>query len=236
MNYKDIIKSNFKRYTLYVISFISIVSSVYFINKYEYFSPSQMFLFIIALCFLSISAVSISLLSVYIKKQYPIVVHKIKKYFRQMQYRLTLLKSLNKILKHKYYNHSVEIVFAIFEHFYSHHLEDINAWEFPKDIFPEGKYSLTKLHKYIVKTREDNFNELNNLEFDDKRQQFSYWGEWYNSFSYRIKDDELIITPNDEVMSIDSFYKKRMKIENDMYNLDNEKAQWIIERRKYLMI
>jgi hypothetical protein len=127
-------------------------------------------------------------------------------------------------------------VFAIFEHWYEHHLDETETLPDHENLFPEGRFSLTAMHMYITKTRIENASERAQLVQDSETKQFTYWGEKYDDFVYTLKHGQLIIFPNNDLVDSMVFWKKCLKIDNALYELDNEKADWIIKRRKYLSI
>jgi len=234
MNYTDILKQNWKKYlTLIIASFIVGVCITTF---REYLSPAKVFIFLASLAGLAIAGSLCAVVGLYIKRNYFKLKHKVRKYFRQLRYRFLLLKSLNKILKHNYANHSVEIVFAMFEHWYRYHLDETELLSNHENLFPEGRFSLTQMHIYITKTRIENASERAQLVQDVDTKQFTYWGERYDDFVYTLKHGKLLIFPNNDLVDSLVFWKKCLKIDNALYELDNEKADWIIKRRKYLSI
>ena len=94
------------------------------------------------------------------------------------------------------------------------------------------------MYRWIKKIRHDNQDELNRLEYDEKHECIKYWGSRYESLKFRIDNEgELHIHPIGDVTSDEMHFRLlRMKIENALYDLDTEKATWIIARRKHLMI
>lgn len=234
MTYKDILNKNKYKYLITFITF-SVLSFAYSKFTIDASTKSKVIIFVGAVILFTVVA-SISLLaSTWAKKQITILRHNFKHFASNMKYRYTLLKSLNHILKHKYTEHSVEIVFAMFVHFYNTHFKDSPNWELDPVLFPKGKSELSDMYRWIKKIREDNYYELNSIEYSNNG--FIYWGSQYQTFSYKIKNGELFIEPiEDKGMTEHSFELKKMRLTNELYELDSERVRWIIERRKYLMI
>ena len=235
MTYLKIIKRNSYKYVAIMVLIALVGIGLYKANLTQAMTI-RLYIFLGSVLTLLLSAALSWLIFSSVRKRVIMWHHATRKYFRQWRYRATLIIDLNRILRHQYSNHSVEIVFAMFVHFYEQHLQDVEHWALPEEEFPEGKFALTKMYKYIKKTRVDNQKELAGMDFNDKDNTFSFWGEWYGGFNFRVKDDELVVIPNSEITTPEAFFKKRMRIENDLYILDNEKANWIINRRKFLMI
>jgi len=107
-------------------------------------------------------------------------------------------------------------------------------------MFPNGIDDLTNMYRWIKKVRHDNYAELNSLEWDEKHNCIVYWKGHYHNLKHKIDGNgELHITPltDVDVPGLEMrFMKLRLGIENTLYDLDTEKATWIIVRRKTLMI
>lgn len=143
---------------------------------------------------------------------------------------------LYKIIKLTFYNHSPEVIFTIFLNFYEKFYSHFENCELPQEDFPIGKANITNIYKWILKDRQDNYSELNKLEFNDVEQSFLYWGSNYRSLKFKIKDGQLIIYPLTEIFSENvklDFQKQILKITTALYDLDTEYVNWIISRRKY---
>lgn len=139
----------------------------------------------------------------------------------------------------KYGLFGMEILFTIFKHFYEENFSDIeNAWEFHTEFFPNGKKDLSDIYKWLTKTRIENYEEVDYLNF--KKDHFIYWGSSYQGFTYKISEKgELFITPVEYIESENpelAFELKKMKLRNDLSALDTQKVMWLIERRHSLMI
>lgn len=135
----------------------------------------------------------------------------------------------------------IEFIFHSFCWFYENNYVDMEEnWAFPEDFFPEGKKDLTDLYRWIKKTRVDNYNELANLDFDQKNNCFIFWKAKFRSLKHKISSDgELKIIPVEfmESENMERIFQIRIiKIQQDLANLDTEKIKWILERRKFFLI
>ena len=129
-----------------------------------------------------------------------------------------------------------DLIFKLFVSFYEREMKDTDIWELPVEFFPKGKAELSDMYKWIKKTREENFKELNNLVFDSYSRSFKYWRATYKTFKHKIVNGELHIEPTNDCMAAnpDTLFKlKLMKAENELYDLDTTKVMWIIERRRF---
>jgi len=166
--------------------------------------------------------------------------YQFKKFFLLTMEKLSLLKRLWKEINRTYLSHSIELLFQLYVHFYEENYDDIEGWEFVPELFPNGKNDLMELYKWIKKTRPTNYEEYQSLNYDYTKEMFEYWGSHYQFLKYKIDEDgELKIHPIDyiEAEHPDKMFSRvMMKLQNELYSLDTVKAQWIIERRKFLKI
>lgn len=141
------------------------------------------------------------------------------------------------MMKFLYKNTStVDTVFSMFINFYDKEFKDAESWELPEEFFPKGKSELSDMYRWIKKVRKENYKERLNLYFDDKIGRFKYWGAAYRTFKYKITDGELKVEPvdNTELSNLSlAFVHRSVKLENDLYDLDSDKAAWIIDRRRF---
>lgn len=148
--------------------------------------------------------------------------------------RMFLLHRFNKVLKASYSVHAIDIVFEMFIHFYEMHFADSASWHLPEEFFPRGVGELTAVYKWIQKDRKDNFNELNKII--PVGNKIEYWNTEYNTFTFTIDRYGVVhIFPIlDETKKNGA--KRRLALENALYNLDSAKCAWIIERRRFFHI
>jgi len=190
-----------------------------------------------------VSIVFFSVLTLFyseVKKKVMIYLYKLKTCFRKIRNRFLILYRLNKDIKKGTSSNSIEMIFSLFCHFYEHHFHDSDSWELSKHFFPEGKKELTSIYKWIIKTRPDNFKEMESLYFNNINNSYVYWNQEYQDIKFRLnKQSELVIVPIEdnykEPTELD-FKKKITKLQKYLYNLDTIKILWILERRKFFLI
>ena len=161
-----------------------------------------------------------------------------KRYIKITVEKILLLKRIWKEIYHTYTSHSIEMLLQSYVYFYEKNYHDLEGWGYVDGVY--NKNDLMEMYKWIKKTRPANFEEFNKVNYDSKKERFEFWGSHYQFLKYKIDNDgELKIHP---VESIEAehpetvFHKMMMKLQNDLYDLDTQKAQWIISRRKYLCI
>jgi hypothetical protein len=160
----------------------------------------------------------------------------IRKKYRRMLIAIRIIK----LMPNDYTSPSIELVFNFFIDFYEANSQDIkDNWQLPENFFPEGIKDLQNTYKWILKTRIDNYEEFSMIDFDYSKNKFSYWGSEYQGLFYKIKNGRLEIDPQsitEYAHPENVFNKKYLQLKNDLYNLDSEKCNWILERRKFMKI
>jgi hypothetical protein len=162
---------------------------------------------------------------------------KIRKYIKAVKTVMPFIK----VIRNSSGTYTQEILFESFVQFYENiYQEAEESWAFDAEAFPRGIDDLTNMYRWIKKIRHDNYAELANLEWDEKHNWIKYWGGRYHNLKHKVDHDGLLhITPLTDVdipgMEM-RLMRLRLAIENTLYDLDTEKATWIISRRKHLML
>lgn len=129
----------------------------------------------------------------------------------------------------------LNLIFITFVDFYEKNCNELDNIEYDRSIFPLGKYELSLVYNYIKKIRIDNYNKVYEIMYKD--HGFIYHKTVWNNITYKIKNNVLEIFPSKK----NKYNKNKIiliitKMLNELYLLDNEKAKWIIENRKYFGI
>lgn len=134
----------------------------------------------------------------------------------------------------------IETIFQLYVNFYETNYKDATEhWALPEEYFPNGIRDLADMYRWIKQIRKMNYEEFYKIDYDYGNCNFEYWGTIYEKLTYRINKGELFIIGIPFIESDNperQFEKKYMKLRNDLYALDSERCNWIIERRKYLGI
>ena len=207
-----------------------------FLSNYQ----SRIIIFIFSSMLLIAAATMMAVFSQDIKKSLYVCYYWIRIRVLRTIKRINFIVSLHTKLQD---NSVVCLVFQTFVFAYEHDYKDIDTWGFSDKHFPRGKADITDMYRWIKKVRADNYKEFNGLSFDFSKNVLSYWGQTYSSFMYKINSaGELKIIPvidkktNKKQDRAMIFRFMHLKMFNDLYDLDNQKAQWIIERRNALML
>lgn len=202
----------------------------------------RLILFFSSFIIVSIIAVTITVFSNKIKLNLRIFFYKCASKVRRgmyaLKYCVVMLKSLNNTNASN--SILVESIFNQFCFFYDNTKIDIeSSWEFPPEFFPNGKSDITSVYRWIKKTRIDNYNELNNIDYDYDKCVFIYWGKYFEGISYKINNGELRIIPIDYTESsrtAATYNTKVLKMRNDLSKIDTERCEWILNRRQFFGI
>lgn len=202
---------------------------------------SGFWLIILAVVGIAISSLVVWIVYETYMKKIRKAIYNIKQKRHKKQKALRISKMLFNATKYIGANYTQELVFLSFVDFYENVYTDAKeAWSLDAEMFPNGLEDLTSMYRWIKKTRIDNYQELNNLEWDKDRNCFIYWKGTYRNMKCKIDTEgRLHILPLTDV-EMDGlemrFMKLRMGIENALYNLDTHKLTWILERRKFFLI
>ena len=168
------------------------------------------------------------------KKQLKIKAYNIKRKLCIFKNKTFLIKRIAKNIYKGKQSCSVSMLFELFVDFYDKHVEEFDSWGWDLKSFPDGKISMVQMYKWIQKIRIDNQEEFKHLCLKDDK--VDYWGSHFSGFRFKIDSKgELEIKPIDVPMDF-HFNIEMVKLQNALYNLDTEKANWIIERRRFLGI
>jgi hypothetical protein len=143
------------------------------------------------------------------------------------------LKQYKKLL-YLCYKHKWEIndwIFNSFVYFYKHEYKAIeDGFEIEKENFPSGKIEIVNAYRYITRHRKDNIKDFKDMIIKDRVEIF---GSFFISYNFKVDEQRRIhVHPsnNGNVMIA------QLKHSNMLYELDNEVARWIIEKRKFFNI
>jgi len=130
------------------------------------------------------------------------------------------------------------MIFQTFINFYEKHFDEMEVIEYEKDFFPNGMMEISLMYKWISHIRNDNYNELKNIVYDSNGDYLKYLGAGkFAGFKSRVDHEGRIhINMLEEIEkgTIGLMYQvSMMRLQNSLYHLDSDKAQWIIERRKF---
>lgn len=164
--------------------------------------------------------------------------HLIKKFYFETKEKIILLRRIWTQIYKTNNGRTVEMTFHSFLHFYERNYDDLEGWGYVEGVY--SKNDLMEMYKWITHTRPFNYEEFNKINYDTLKKRFEYWGSHYEYLKYKIDvDGELKIHPIEAIESEHPesvFTRMMMKLQNDLYDLDTQKAEWILERRKYFNI
>ena len=165
----------------------------------------------------------------YIKQYTYIVLMHIRK-LRNMYY------IVYKIIQHIYVYKSItipDIIFMLFIKFYDDNKYNMPQWELDAHYFPNGIKDISNMYYWITQIRHKNYEILKNISMCNTNN-IVYYGSVYNAIRFTIKNGILHIIPI-TVTVAENFQLTKMllKMNNELYKLDTEKAYWILERRKF---
>lgn len=164
--------------------------------------------------------------------------HAFKKFCALQNNKFSYLKMIWKTMGRSYTSYSLEMLFQAFIKFYESNIQNLDNWAYVDGVY--SKPELTEMYKWIKKVRPSNYEESANIDYDEKQQMFLYFGAHYNFLKYKIDvDGELKIHPQDTLegeCSMVDYTRMMVKLQNMLYEMDTMKAQWILERRKFLCI
>jgi len=164
--------------------------------------------------------------------------HAFKKFCALQYDKLSYLKMIWNTMGHSYTSYSLEMLFQAFIRFYESNLQYLDDWAYVEGVY--SKSELTEMYKWIKKVRPSNYEESANIDYDEKQQMFLYFGTHYKFLKYKLDvDGELKIHPQDTLegeCTMMDYTRMMVKLQNMLYDMDTAKAQWILERRKFLKI
>jgi len=168
------------------------------------------------------------------RKQIKIFLYNIRRKICILKNKTLLIKRIAKNIYKGNQSYSVSMLFELFVDFYDKHVNEFDSWGWDLKSFPDGKITMVQMYKWIQKIRIDNQEEFKHLCLKDDK--IDYWGSHFSGFRFKIDNKgELEIKPLDVPMDF-HFNIEMVKLQNALYNLDTEKANWIIERRRFLGI
>ena len=185
---------------------------------------------IIVICIITVTIIAYFSFS-YIRRVFILVMAELSVYKKRIATIITI-----RSLRRNSNMSSVELLFEMFVSFYERQMQDMDVWELPIEVFPKGKAELSHLYKWIKKIRGENYKELSHITFNEKTGTIRYWKASYKTFKHKFVDSELKIEPSDDCDYSNyllAFRRRYMSVENDLFDLDTEKATWIIERRRF---
>lgn len=163
-------------------------------------------------------------------------------FFSQTGKKIKILKTAFWAIDYKKYSQSiaVETIFQLFKNFYEKNLKELeDSIAFEPDSFPNGKTDLYNMYKWITKTRLQNYEELNMLHYDVIKNSIEYWGQHFEDIRIAVKGfGKIEITPvpflDGNPAHRETHYNlKVLRLQNMLYQLDNDMCNWIVVRRKH---
>jgi len=177
----------------------------------------------------------------FIKKEY----YYILKYIRLFKKIFNLGFVFFKAFKNLKYSQSliIEFIFQSFVYFYENTLNEIeNIWAFESEYFPQGKANLYEIYKWIKKIRVSNYEEFKNLILSENDFSIIIENQKFEDFTFKVKSNGIIeIIPlihkesNKEIKN-NYFQLKFLKLQNSLFELDLEKARYILTNYKFFGI
>jgi len=160
------------------------------------------------------------------------------KWFRLKKNKIELLLQISKRIDDEFQSRLIEMIFQTFVNFYEKHFDEMEVIEYEKDFFPNGMMDISLMYKWVSHTRNDNYEELKNVVYDSDGDCLKYLGAGkFAGFKSRIDHEGRIhIHMLEEIDkgTVGLMYQvSMMRLQNSLYHLDSDKAQWIIERRKF---
>lgn len=182
---------------------------------------------VISFAVITVCIISLKESKVWFRKKFG----ELKSFLRKLKVKYGVLWNIFNKLKGNELSYSVDVVFQLFVKFYKNNKHEMAQWAFNLEHFPNGRRDVSDMYRWIVKIRNDNYQEFKNIIREE--EHISYWGTIYKRFNaYVNKKGELIIKPSDEDKPF-IFENKILNLQNLLYNLDTSRCTWIIERRKY---
>lgn len=164
--------------------------------------------------------------------------HQFKKFCKITYEKLSYLKMIWNKMGHNHTSYSLEMLLQAYVRFYEKNRANLDDWGYVDGVY--SKTQLTDMYKWIKRVRPNNYSEFSSIDYDEKKAMFEYLGTHYKFIKYKIDGDgELKIHPQDVLegeCTVNDFTRMMMKMQNALYDMDTLKAQWILERRKYLNI
>jgi len=167
---------------------------------------------------------------------------------RRLNKRIITSYHLFKSLKNEYHSNSlsIELIFFIFCNFYEKTIGDSDHWALDEENFPNGLTDITNMYIWIKEIRMRNYHEVNNVSYllfkrDNKDVVvLRYYNQSCKKIKIRInKIGYLVLSPDSKFsgdISVFDYDLLRFKVDKILTNLDNMKASWILERRRFFGI
>jgi hypothetical protein len=162
------------------------------------------------------------------------------KFFQWLSYtwkhKIKLFIYLKKLLVNNYDTRMLDTIFTYFVHYYEINASEIETTrELPIESFPEGRFELAKVYRYIKEIRKHNADLLNRLDYDNNRNCPVYYDMRFSSIKFRVKNYMLQIdgVSDIEIFTYLQFSSLRTKINNALYDLDTEVANWVVKNRNH---
>lgn len=177
-----------------------------------------------------------------VKAKIPILRYKAGRLWYKFHLFIYVNRMIYKNLKSSTYGSIlVNLIFDVFVFYYEHKLtHEANTLAFPEDDFPNGFTDIYELYRWIIETRRVNYEDIYSIEYNEDKDAFEFYSQYFEDFKFTVRsNDELHVKPIQYCEEKDKetkFMYKRMNILNRLYDLDNEKAVWILKRRKYLSL
>lgn len=202
-------------------------------------TEQQVAIFILSTVMLLIAG-SFSLLFINRIKQFFI---KLFFWLKRFWYKVILFFNITKIILknvkgQEYGSLLVNTIFDVFCYYYENILSsEANTLALDPYKFENGFIDIYNIYRWIVDIRENNYKDIYSIEYDNDKNAFLYYSQYFEGFKFKIdKIGVLHVKPYQYVEAEDpytSFSINRLQIIEKLYNIDNEKCMWIIERRKY---
>lgn len=196
-------------------------------------------------CYFIIVFIVVFLIALFVQHHYKKLCSKmyiIKSKMKQVIKRYELLMRYNKVLKRNHcHDFSSEIIFESFKWFYEKHFMQFHSWELNEDEFEKGIKDIVDLYHWIKQVRDYNYTLIDTIGYN--KSGITYYGKHFDEVGFMIEEGVLKIFSSKEFegrkskLTISGDYDILMfKIRKSLYEYDNKMCQWILERRRHIII